>query len=442
MDRIVNIFRLRDDTEDAERVLESVERDVVFRGTNLWILVFAIFIASLGLNVNSTAVVIGAMLVSPLMGPIMGLGFGMAINDLALLKKAGINYGFAFVTGLVASTIYFSLSPLKDASAEILARTSPNIYDVLIAIFGGFAGILAVSARNKGNVIPGVAIATALMPPLCTAGYGLANWNLPFLFGAIYLFVINTVFIAFATLVTARFLGFPYKHLPERRDEVFARRIVWVVVLITLLPSIYFGYDIVKQNRFRQRANRFVDTEATLPNNYLLKRTIDAKAGSIGLIYGGEYLPDAEIDKLKAKLHEYGLDGAKLDVRQGFSYLKNGEDGGQTNDLTNTLSEKEKDLEDAMAKLAAAAAEKKLREHIFAELKAQYPSIEGLLLDRMIGGEPSGQVGKWSFVVDSSSAIAPDDQKRIVEFLKARLGSNDIAEHFDVTTGPKPSPTG
>ena len=213
MNRFLESFSLAKEKEDFEVVIDGVEKGVSFSGTNLWILVFAIFIASLVLNVNSTAVVIGAMLVSPLMGPIMGLGMGIAINDLQLLKKALANYAFAVGVGLTTSTIFFLLSPLNDASSEILARTSPTIYDVLIAFFGGFAGILAISSRQKGNVIPGVAIATALMPPLCTAGYGLANWNLNYIFGAFYLFVINTVFIALATLITARVLSFPRRHL-------------------------------------------------------------------------------------------------------------------------------------------------------------------------------------------------------------------------------------
>ena len=314
MENILNQFRLNSEKEDFEKVIENVESGVEFKGTNLWILVFAIFIASLGLNVNSTAVVIGAMLVSPLMGPIMGLGMGMAINDLSLLRKALYNYVFALVVGLITSTIFFSLSPVREASSEILARTSPNIYDVLIALFGGFAGILAVSSRKKANVIPGVAIATALMPPLCTAGYGIANWNFTYFSGAMYLFVINTVFIALATLVTARFLQFPHKHLLDEKAEVMAKRIVWGVVILTLLPSIYFGYDIVQQNRFRQNANQFIDREAIFPNDYLLKKTIDAKAKTIKLTYGGALISETEIDALKAKLPQYNLEGIVLDV--------------------------------------------------------------------------------------------------------------------------------
>ena len=184
----IDSFRLKKEREDFEVISSNIDSGVVFKGTNLWILVFAIFICSLGLNVNSSAVVIGAMLVSPIMGPIIGMGFGIATTDLKLLKKALYNYLFAGIVGIIASTLYFSLTPINVAQTEMLARTSPNIYDVLIAFFGGLAGIIAIASKMKGNVIPGVAIATALMPPLCTAGYGLATLQMEFFFGAFYLF--------------------------------------------------------------------------------------------------------------------------------------------------------------------------------------------------------------------------------------------------------------
>ena len=176
----IDSFRLKGEREDFEVIYTNIDSGVVFKGTNLWVLVFAIIICSLGLNVNSAAVVIGAMLVSPIMGPIIGMGFGLATTDLTLVKKALYNYLFAGMVGLVASTLYFSLTPIDVAQTEMLVRTSPNIYDVLIAFFGGLAGIIAIASKMKGNVIPGVAIATALMPPLCTAGYGLATLQMEF----------------------------------------------------------------------------------------------------------------------------------------------------------------------------------------------------------------------------------------------------------------------
>ncbi len=448
MNNILNYFRLDGEQEEVSLVIANINKDVAFRGTNLWILVFAIFIASLGLNLNSTAVVIGAMLVSPLMGPIMGLGLGMAINDVQLLKKAFFNYLFALVIGLATSTIYFLLTPINDASSELLARTAPNVYDVLIALFGGLAGILAVSSKQKGNVIPGVAIATALMPPLCTAGYGLANWNLVYFTGAIYLFVINTVFIALATLVTARFLNFPRKHLEDAHDEVVSKRIVFGVVLLTLLPSIYFGYDIVQQNRFRQKAGRFVDAEAVFPNDYLLKKNIDAKAKLISLTYGGETIPADVIEKLQSKLANYGLSGAKLDIKQGFSILSaaqekpNGDKGNdQFTQLSNALSEREKDLQAFKQKVEANDAATALGKQIFGELKAQYPAISNCVVQRVIENSDDKQVPVWVAVISAQNNLGPEDRARIQDFLKVRVNTDQIYLYFDIAKlAPSPSP--
>ncbi len=200
---------LRKDKDNEALIVESIRNGVEFKGTNLWILIFAIFIASLGLNVNSTAVIIGAMLISPLMGPIMGVGLAIGQNDFELLKRSLKSYLVATVFSVITSTIYFSLTPLDEVQSELLARTSPTIYDVLIALCGGLAGIIALSTKEKGNVIPGVAIATALMPPLCTAGFGLATGNLLYFLGAFYLYFINSVFISLATLYRGACHAFP-----------------------------------------------------------------------------------------------------------------------------------------------------------------------------------------------------------------------------------------
>lgn len=207
------IFDPSEDRESEVETIENICKGINFRGSNLWVLIFAIFIASLGLNVNSTAVIIGAMLISPLMGPIMGIGLGLGINDFELIKKAFRNLAIATVFGILTSTFYFLISPLNEARSELLARTTPTIYDVLIAFFGGMAGIVASSTRLKGNVIPGVAIATALMPPLCTAGFGIASGNFSYFFGAFYLYMINSVFIAFATTLGVKLMHFSKKTL-------------------------------------------------------------------------------------------------------------------------------------------------------------------------------------------------------------------------------------
>lgn len=219
MNKWLEYLDIESEVEDYEKIHLAIEKDLIFRGTNLWILVFAIVVASVGLNMNSTAVIIGAMLISPLMGPINGVGYSIATYDFTLFRKALKNLLFAIAAGLTASTGYFLISPVSTAHSELLARTSPTIYDVLIALFGGLAGILATVSRQKGNVIPGVAIATALMPPLCTAGYGLATLQFYYFFGAMYLFTINAVFIGLSAVAMSQFLKFPLRTIIEPKQK-------------------------------------------------------------------------------------------------------------------------------------------------------------------------------------------------------------------------------
>jgi uncharacterized hydrophobic protein (TIGR00271 family) len=213
------IFDLQEGKEEEYNTIETIKKGIEFKGTNLWVLIFAIFIASIGLNVNSTAVIIGAMLISPLMGPIMGLGLGLGIYDFELIKKSLKNLTIAVVISLTTSSLYFLLTPLREAQSEILARTYPTIWDVFIAFLGGLAGIIAITRKDKGNAIPGVAIATALMPPLCTAGYGIASGNFLFFLGAFYLFFINSVFISLSTFLIVRFLKFPQINFVDLKLE-------------------------------------------------------------------------------------------------------------------------------------------------------------------------------------------------------------------------------
>ena len=230
------------DDSDQEGTIEMIKKDMVFRGHVVWILICSIFIASIGLNLNSTAVVIGAMLISPLMGPILGIGLSVGTNDWETLKRALKNFGVMVIVALITSTVYFFITPLHEAQPELLARTKPTFLDALIAIFGGLAGIIGVSRRNRGNVIPGVAIATALMPPLCTAGYGLANGELSFFFGAFYLFTLNSIFIAGATFIIVRYLKYPLVSFVDAATEKRVRRYMIAFVIIVLLPSAWIFY--------------------------------------------------------------------------------------------------------------------------------------------------------------------------------------------------------
>ncbi|SOD94833.1 TIGR00341 family protein [Spirosoma fluviale] len=313
-------FSLEEDKDDQDGVVQSISRGIEFRGINLWTLIFAIFIASIGLNVNSTAVIIGAMLISPLMGPIMGIGLGVGINDLAMILQSLKNLSIAVVISLITSTVYFLISPLHIAQSELLARTSPTVWDAFIAFFGGLAGIVAGSRREKiTNVIPGVAIATALMPPICTAGYGLSIGNLYYFAGAFYLFLINSVCISLATFLIVRFLDYHQKEYPTPEVERRVRHTIWVAVLIVVVPSTYLGYQIVRKTIFEQSAKRFVTNECNFQFRQVIKYDahFSRKQSRLELTLVGEPLPKDSINLLTSKMVAYGLNDAQLVVRQG-----------------------------------------------------------------------------------------------------------------------------
>ncbi len=314
-------FDLDEDKAQQSEVVENIGRGVEFRGTNLWVLIFATFIASLGLNVNSAAVIIGAMLISPLMGPIMGIGLSLGINDFELMKRSLRNFGFMVLVSILTSTLYFWVSPLSTAQSELLARTMPTTYDVMIAFFGGLAGIVAQSRKDRtSTVIPGVAIATALMPPLCTAGFGLATGQLTYFFGAFYLFFINTVFIAFATFFIVRFLKYDKKVFLDKARERKVRRSMILIIVVTIVPSVVIAYRIVQQTIFETNADRYVNAVFRLDRTQVVdyRKTYkgDGKNSRIELLLMGDPVSEDMIESARAQLLSYGLYGTELTVRQ------------------------------------------------------------------------------------------------------------------------------
>lgn len=308
-------FNLLSDKEDEQEVIEQVSAGVVFRGTNLWILIFAILIASLGLNVNSTAVIIGAMLISPLMGPIIGMGLSVGIGDYDLLRCALKNYGVATVISIVTAALYFFISPLSDARSELLARTSPSLYDVLIAFCGGAAGVLALTTKSKGQVIPGVAIATALMPPLCTAGYGLATAQWSYFLGAFYLFFINTVFIALATFLGVKLLRFSSRESLRPEVAVRGRRMVTWVVVLTMIPAAVMTVNIVRDNVFERNVHSFVEKELSQNGTRILSQNVEGD--TLHVVAVGRTISEAEVADARSRMSYYKLDGYVLEVIQG-----------------------------------------------------------------------------------------------------------------------------
>lgn len=311
---------LEEDKADPEETIAYIKKGVEFEGTNIWILVFAIMVASIGLNVNSAAVIIGAMLISPLMGPIMGIGMGVGINDFDLIKKAAKNLGLMVGVSVLTSTLYFFISPIADAQSELLARTQPTLWDVLIALFGGLAGIVAGSRREKSNAIPGVAIATALMPPLCTAGYGIASGNMAYFAGAFYLFTINSVFISLSTFLIVRFLKYPQKTFVNEVREKRVKRWIAVLVLVVTLPSTYIAFKLVKNTVFEREAGIFIAENFIFENCQVISKNINLDGGvpTIEVALIGEHVVEGRINELRKQLKLNDLlKDAELIVRQG-----------------------------------------------------------------------------------------------------------------------------
>lgn len=239
------MFSIRKDVATREQIRESLISGGRVTGTNTCLLVLAILIASIGLNVNSTAVIIGAMLISPLMGTIHAFAYGTATSDSALSVRSVLGFAMQVLISLCASTLYFTISPLSDATSELLARTQPTIWDVLIAICGGVAGIIGVTRKEKSNVIPGVAIATALMPPLCTCGYSIAHRQWKMLLGAGYLFAANTYFIYLSAVIILIILGVPKVREVDAKRAKRMKRMLIRNSIIMIIPSILVAYLMV-----------------------------------------------------------------------------------------------------------------------------------------------------------------------------------------------------
>ena len=300
---------------DTDAATRSIRSNMAFRGPNVWILAFSIIIASVGLNVNSTAVIIGAMLISPLMGPIIGIGLGLGVNDTKLIRVGLKNLLVMVGISLMASFLYFLMTPLKLANpTELLSRTNPTIYDVIIALFGGAAGLLEISRKEKGTVLSGVAIATALMPPLCTAGYGLASGHISYFFGALMLFIINGVFIIIATYLMSKILGFPEYEFLDAKQARRTRSLVTLVFVLVTIPSILSAITMIRSNKFAQNAERFVSENKMLDSGYIYDYDIDThKGGKISLYIAGNMLDENEKSRLRLSAKDHGIDPERVE---------------------------------------------------------------------------------------------------------------------------------
>ncbi|HLN52530.1 MAG TPA: DUF389 domain-containing protein [Lentimicrobium sp.] len=423
MNKWLEYLNIESELEDNDKIHSAIEKDIVFKGTNLWILVFAIIVASVGLNINSTAVIIGAMLISPLMGPINGIGYSIATYDFKLLRKALKNFSFAVFTGLFASSAYFLITPVSTAHSELLARTSPTIYDVLIALFGGLAGILAISSKQKGNVIPGVAIATALMPPLCTAGYGLATLQMNFLFGALYLFTINAVFIGISAVVMSQLLKFPLRSIVEEKHRKRVNRWITVVIIITIIPSIYFGYQLVLKERFLERATKYVKSIGILEGSYLMRQDINPDRKLITLVYGGNLLSQDQKIFLNQKAGEFSIDTASVRIQQGFAISDNEDEKDVFTSEINRLSLLLKTQTDSIRSIH------ELGKQLFTEIHALYPNITSASYSQsylhLDNNNPPPRVA-IVYITVNDEGISENERETLKEWLQKRLNTTAL----------------
>ena len=427
---------------DIPAASENIRKNIPFRGPNVYILFVAIIIASVGLNVNSIPVIIGAMLISPLMGPITGLGLGLGTNDRELVLFSIKNLLVMVGISLLAATLYFIVTPLEiDNPTELLARTRPTIYDVFIALFGGLAGVLETARKEKGTVISGVAIATALMPPLCTVGYGIANLSWQYTVGALFLFSINCIFIAMAAYLMAKFLKFPMKTVEEHRTRYFI--LSYALVILLAATSIFTGYHVIRENDFTKLANRFVKKNQNIGKTYIYDSqvNIDTKPYMLELRLAGETLNEDTKEMLLRDAENYGIMRSQIVIHEDATVQV--DRFNETEIVKNLMATNASNVQvrdDSIKVLNAQIAHYKQQElpakQLAEELQVQLPSITRLTLARGTALEQNVVMSEEQVVVVAHCSEMPSEEEkvRVYEWLKIRLQVEDLEIIFDTET--------
>lgn len=446
---ILTYFDVKGDLEPQNDIEMSIRSGVSFKGSQLLTLIFAIFIASLGLNTDSVAVIIGAMLISPLMGPIIGMGLGIAIQDFSLVRRSVKNISAAVVGSLIASALYFLISPQYEGSSQLLARTSPSIYDVFVALFGGAAGILSIAAKNKGQVLPGVAIATSLMPPLCTAGYGLATLQMHFFFGALYLFFTNMIFIFFATWIGVKLMGFKKVVYQNEKRARKMQTIAYTIVAATIGVSVYLTVVMINTNIFLDRAQDFVANEMVFPNTQVLSHEQYVKGGKryIDVTLIGEALPKDSLQlAMMNKLDSVGLGGTVLNIKQGFSLTKSEIDDDRNADrfyqmMQSEIASRQTTIDSlkAIVQLHKQFSDESVA--VSPEIKVLFPTVKDIALSSMvasaIGRNNTDTVGM--IFVNAPAGLDKVSREKLTKYIEVRLGRKNI--HLTVNPAGFPWPS-
>ncbi|MDE6872364.1 MAG: DUF389 domain-containing protein [Bacteroidales bacterium] len=418
---------------DTQAAQKAIRGNIYFKGPNVWILAFSIVIASVGLNVNSIPVIIGAMLISPLMGPIFGIGLGLGTNDLDLIKESLKNLLVMVLISLLASFIYFLITPLSLSNpTELLARTNPTIYDVLIALFGGLAGIFELCRKEKGTVFSGVAIATALMPPLCTAGFGLASGNLLYFIGALYLFFINCIFITLATYTMVKYMNFSDAVFESSKRQKNVKTIISIVVLIVIIPSIWSAFTMIKENNFNKNVSEFISENKVMNKAYIYDYKVSHHKGSkVELFISGETLTPADKGSLIETAAKYGIGSEQLLINETASAETLNESEIVKSIYERTDSEiSRRDAE--IKRLEGIIQEMQQNEipyvQITREITNQYPSIKEIFISKgaqVKAGETS-RTDAILVAIKTSTPLDGQEKSRLTNWLRIRLNFENV----------------
>ncbi len=438
---LCSYFNVASDLEFQNDAEANIRAGVSFKGSQLLVLIFAILIASLGLNTNSIPVIIGAMLISPLMGPIIGMGLAIGIADYALLRRGLKNIIMAVLGSVIASALYFLISPQYGGTSQLLLRTSPSIYDVFIAFFGGAAGIVSITCRNKGEVMPGVAIATSLMPPLCTAGYGLATFQAEFFFGALYLFFTNMIFILFAAWVGVKVIGYNKVVYQDEKKAHRVQTIVFSVICVTIGLSAYLTVKMISKNQYVTKASEFVEKEMVFPNTQVLNYNAymkgDKKYLNVTLI--GEALPTDSLQlSMLNKLDSVGLGGTILHIKQGFAI--NQKDGFAIEEnadrfyalMQTQLSGKQEIIDSLRNRLSAMESDTDNAGEVAPEVKVIFPMVQDIALARFLIASAQSETPdtlNMAFI-HAPEGMTASNRVKLQKYLEVRLKKTQI--HLNV----------
>jgi uncharacterized hydrophobic protein (TIGR00271 family) len=424
---------LHEGADHKEAIIEKIKDDGDFSIARFWMLVFAIGVASVGLNINSIPVIVGAMLISPLMGPIVSMGLALSINDWGLMRRSFRNMLILTFISIGISALYFSITPITNAQSELLSRIQPTIFDVLIAIFGGIAGFIGISRARYNNVIPGVAIATALMPPLCTVGYGIATLQTQFIFGAFYLFLINSIFICLSSLMVASYLKLPKREYPTEDHKKRVNRIITAIIAVITLPAMYTAFMFVEQNNFKVQAEEYI-TNVFEDRGYVVIHkdiTNTQTERSIELAFLSESFSDEQVAEFKDRLDDFGLVGTNLIIVQNGFTLTESE---WQSVLADVRGDDEK-LQVLEARLESERLNFENPTRLLQEAKAINERIENLAVGSLEYGASESELSGMQKVVlvysaTSSGPLAQEEKDVVSRWLDSRFSDVRVVSIF------------